>query len=320
MATFQKRGKKWRAIVRYRGTTTSKTFRTKSEAQQWALDAEVDLERNKYAIPDKSVGDLLTYYADNVSVKKRSRDWERKRIRTLQKDPLCEVKLPDLSSADIALWRDRELKKHGAGTVLRDWTLLNHAFALAIREWKWLRENPMSTVKKPKEPPPRTRRISQEETETIIVASGYQREGEPVTLVQRACIAFLFALETAARAGEIAGIEPEDVHEDYVHLRKTKNGDPRDVPLSKEAKRLLKQIGYTWGMTGTQISYMFAKVRDRSGLEGLQFRDSRAEALTRLSKIFDVLELARISGHKDLKILLNVYYRPTVSELAEKLD
>ncbi len=319
MATFQKRGKKWRAIVRYKGLSTSKTFRTKSEAQQWSVETEIDLDQNKYVIPDKSVGDLLNYYADNVSVKKRSRDWERKRIRTLQKDPLCAVKLPDLSSADITLWRDRELKKHGSGTVLRDWTLLNHAFSLSIKEWRWLRENPMSTVKKPKEPPPRTRRISDEEIEIIKVACGYN-EKPPETLVQRACVAFLFAIETACRAGEIAGITLEDVHEDYVHLQHTKNGDPRDVPLSKEAKRLLQQIDNNWGMTGKQISYMFAKGRNRSGIEGLQFRDSRAEALTRLSKIFDVLELARISGHKDLKILLNVYYRPTASELAEKLE
>jgi hypothetical protein len=31
------------------------------------------------------------------------------------------------------------------------------------------------------------------------------------------------------------------------------------------------------------------------------------------------MELAKVSGHKDLRILLNTYYRVTAEELADKL-
>ncbi len=48
--------------------------------------------------------------------------------------------------------------------------------------------------------------------------------------------------------------------------------------------------------------------------------DTRREALTRLSKIFNVMELAKISGHRDLRVLQNVYYAPSADDLAEKLD
>jgi hypothetical protein len=34
----------------------------------------------------------------------------------------------------------------------------------------------------------------------------------------------------------------EDINEGYVHLPMTKNGDSRNVPLSTEAKRLLKLL------------------------------------------------------------------------------
>ena len=49
------------------------------------------------------------------------------------------------------------------------------------------------------------------------------------------------------------------------------------------------------------------------------FHDSRREALTRLARIYGVLELAAISGHADIGTLRSVYYAPRVEELAEKI-
>jgi hypothetical protein len=36
--------------------------------------------------------------------------------------------------------------------------------------------------------------------------------------------------------------------------------------------------------------------------------------------VFGVMELARVSGHRDLRVLQNVYYAPSVKDLADKLD
>ena len=58
----------------------------------------------------------------------------------------------------------------------------------------------------------------------------------------------------------------------------------------------------------------------RAGVQGLWFRDSRHEASTQLAKVLEnPMDLAKVTGHKDLKTLLNVYYNPTGDELAEKL-
>ena len=48
------------------------------------------------------------------------------------------------------------------------------------------------------------------------------------------------------------------------------------------------------------------------------FHDSRAEAIWRLSKKLDVMELARVIGHRDLKSLL-IYYDASADELSAKL-
>jgi hypothetical protein len=42
-------------------------------------------------------------------------------------------------------------------------------------------------------------------------------------------------------------------------------------------------------------------------------------ALTSLARKVDVMTLARISGHKDLRILMNTYYRETAEQIAARL-
>ena len=51
---------------------------------------------------------------------------------------------------------------------------------------------------------------------------------------------------------------------------------------------------------------------------GVNFHDSRAEAIWRLSKKLDVMELARVVGHRNIGSLL-LYYQATADELADKL-
>lgn len=47
---------------------------------------------------------------------------------------------------------------------------------------------------------------------------------------------------------------------------------------------------------------------------------THGEVLARVSKVFCVTELARIRGHRDLRVLQNVYYAPSVTDLSDKLD
>jgi integrase len=122
------------------------------------------------------------------------------------------------------------------------------------------------------------------------------------------------------RAGEILSLGHQSV--DFVgrvaHLLDTKNGDDRDVPLSRAAVRLFKSWR-GWTVDSASLDTLFRKARKRAGLAGFTFHDSRAEALTRMSSKLDPFELARVSGHKDMGILLSRYYRKTASEIARKL-
>ncbi|WP_322995211.1 tyrosine-type recombinase/integrase [Castellaniella sp.] len=58
---------------------------------------------------------------------------------------------------------------------------------------------------------------------------------------QALAVCTLLALRTGMRAGELAGMQWEQVFEDHVHLPQTKSGRPREVPLSIRARRRLRQ-------------------------------------------------------------------------------
>lgn len=278
-------------------------------------------------IPGKTLSDLLRRYAEEVSPTKRGGRSEVIRIKRLCRDDVADLPLTGLRRDHFSDWRDRRLKDVAAASVNREWTIFSAAINYAIREWGWLHANPLTEIKRPPVAAPRERRITADEIERILWACGYEYDNRPETVQARVGAALLFAIETAMRAGEICALtwDRVDTRRRLAHLDKTKNGYPRDVPLSTEALRIIKQLSgiddvRVFAMEGKQLDALFRKARERAGIDGLHFHDSRREALTRMAAKVDVLTLAKISGHRDLRILSNTYYAPDMSEVAAKLD
>jgi integrase len=328
MASFTKRGRRWQAQVCANGQRRANSFATKREAQAWAAETETELRRPAAdVIADKTLGELLERYGREVSPTKRGGDRrEQLFIQSFLRDEFSQVKLSDLSPAVIADWRDRRLRSVSGSTVQREMNILSHACNVARKEWGWLAISPMTDVSRPRHNPARSRLPTQDEIERMMFALGYERDELPVRKMARVGWAFLFALETAMRAGEIVAMTWDDVSENTVHIPKTKNAHPRDVPLSPEANRLLDQLkpladeqDAVLGVASGSLDVLWRKARKAALVDGLHFHDSRRAALTKMAKVFSVMELARISGHRDLRILQNVYYAPDMDELAKKL-
>jgi len=338
MATIVKRGRKWLARVRVAGADEARSFLTKGEAQAWAAARETELRRRRDgggAPGGVTFGDLLERYLDEVTPTKRGARWEEIRIKRMLglgkdgRDPLCDIEVRRLVPEHVAQWRDRRLAKVSAASVLRELATLSAVCSWAVRELRWLDKNPCADIRKPERPPPRTRRVSDEEIGSICYVAGYVTGQPPVTATARVALAVVWAVETAMRAGEICGLTwvNVDLERRIAHLDRTKNGHPRDVPLSKLAVQVLEELRpvtgdgeSVFGLTTAQLDAIFRKLKKRAMIEDLHFHDTRAEALTRLSKKLDVMQLARVSGHLDVKLLYNTYYRETVDALVEKLD
>lgn len=317
MASFRKRGDTWRAEVVRNGRRVSRTFATKAAAQQWATVTEAELLADKRGeIPRKTVRQALERYAAEVSPKKRGERWELLRLAAFGREKWADFWLTDLDARALARWRDHRLQAIKPASVRRDVNLLRAVFRVARREWRWLDHDPLDGFDVPEDSPERTRRVSWREVRQLCRALGYPGSSKSAEVAR----AFLVGLRTAMRAGEIIGLKPADVDLErrVARLAMTKNGDAREVPLSRAAVRTLR--GWSgWSVDVRSVDALFRKARARCGIDDLHFHDSRAEALTRMSRKVDALTLARISGHRDLKILLRRYYRATAEEIARQL-
>ena len=188
----------------------------------------------------------------------------------------------------------------------------------------------MKKVKKPVGAPPRDRLPTQDEIDRICLALGYDGVTPPETMTARVGAAFMFAIETAMRAQEICNLTRADIQGKVAVVRTSKTqAGVRRVPLSPEALRILGlvQASHPAGdgtpcsvfqLTTAQLDALFRKGKARAVVQGLHFHDTRAEAITRLAKKLPLLDLARMVGHKDLR-LLQVYYRETAEGIADRL-
>lgn len=322
MASIQKHRSGWRVQVYVAGRRDSQVCKTRQEAAQWALQREAELSGRK--LPSKSFGDAMAAYERDVAPSHRGHRWETLRLKVMRKESIADLPLAGMAADDFARWRDKRARTRAPGTVAREMNLMRSVLEYARRDLRWLNANPMQDVRWPTPPPGRRRRVPQAEVDAVAAAFGVKDALRSETATQRVGLAFLFALETAMRSGEICGLRPADVflRSRYVVLPLTKNGDRREVPLSRRAVEILKALpegeGPAFGLTGQMRDALWRKMRPKA-LADLHFHDARAEAIWRLSKKLDVLQLARVIGHRNPASLM-LYYHESATDMAMRLD
>ncbi|WP_223264771.1 tyrosine-type recombinase/integrase [Achromobacter spanius] len=293
----------------------------------WANRRELELASVRAGKVQRwTLGDVMQRYADEVSPEKAGERWEKARIAAMQADPLAKLIMQDIGPGELAAWRDRRMAKVQGATVLREIGLLRAIWTRAkLGEWRYVDHDPWPDVVKPQDNPARKVIFKEGQAVKIVEALGYAG-GTPKDKREQTAVAFLLALETAMRSGEILTLEWKHVHLErrMLHLPKSKNGDARDVPLSRRAAELLEAMK---GIHEEKVFTVNAGLRDayfRQGktlaqVDGPTFHDARATAITRLAKKLDLLELARMVGHRDPRSLMT-YYRESATEIANKLD
>ena len=336
MAYFRKLKTGWRVEVERAGTRTSRMFPTKAAAQAWAVEEEAKILKGVgKQYPDKTLADALDRYRKEVSINKRSAHSEGLRFDAMLRDfpHLCGKVLHTITPADIGAWRDARRKAVSDSSVVREASPLKNLWNVARDEWGWCGESPWKKAKMPKKGHARTRRTRTQEIQRLVRSMGYVTGAKPTTPQQEVAYAYLVAHHTAMRASEVLSLSRDTV--DLVrrvvtlHSHKTlEEVGVRHVPFTKKALRLIKLLdGWAkevkrdkyFTISSQSLDVLFRKVRDRLLIENLRFHDSRADALTRLSKRMDVLRLSKISGHKDLNQLLEAYYRETAADIAASI-
>ena len=312
VATIRRRNGQWQVQVRRQGfDPVSKTFQAHQDASGWARQVEAEMDRNVF-VPRKAaesvtVKTLTDRYLKEVAPTKRS-------CRAMRYDLLALGRhfrhrtLATLAAADVAEFRDRRLAAGCAGaTVSKQLNVLARVIDTAGREWGiQVPTNAARLVARPNPGQGRSRRLTPGEETALLeacVASRAQNLAAIVTL----------AVETAMRLGELLGLKWTDIRMDRrtVHLRTTKNGDSRTVPLSNRAVGVLATLkrdasGRVFSNWKDTLSFEHAWHRAvvKAGLEDFRFHDLRHEAATRLfERGLNPMQVAAITGHKTLQML-----------------
>lgn len=337
MAYFNKVKGGWRAQIVRKGVRTSRTYPTKAEAEAWATQEEAAiLSGARREFPRKTVGDALDRYEREVIAHKtKTRRADVLRFAALRRDfpDLVGKVFYEVSAADLAAWRDERLRHVSGSSVLREGQQLRPVWNLAIDEWGWASESPWKGFKLPAKSHARTRKSAWSEVRLMLRSVGYQRDKAPARPQDEAVWAYLVALHTALRSGEILRMSRStvDLQRRVYRLEKHKTDahvGVRHVPFTRRAARVLAVLDRAAFDAGRDEYFtisdgsrdtLFRKVRDRLMVEGLRFHDARGTALTWLSKRYDVMTLARISGHTNINELYRTYYRETPESVAARL-
>ena len=332
MPSIARRGPVWRAMVRKAGLSLTRTFDTEAEARQWAAREEARIAKGVPVptvvklSPAPTVAELMARYASEVSPDKGGWRWEVIRLRRMAKE--FDIQAADLDGALVAQWRDMRLKTVSTSTVNRELNLISAVMSRAIKEWRLpLAVNPVHTIQRPKMPANRRRRVPDGDKAAILAQLGWDGVTPPTGRREWVAWAFCLALETMMRKGEILRLTWDHVHLDrrYAHLPKTKNGHPRNVPLSSRAVALLAMLtpsdrgAHVVPVHSGTFGKYFTRAARVAGVKDIHFHDSRREALTTLAPKFgNPMDLGAASGHRDSRSL-RIYYEPDVSDLAAKL-
>jgi integrase len=326
MATIRSRSGTWQARVRRLGfPEESGSFSTKAEAQAWARSLEAAMDRGTYQAAhearDLLLKEILKRYKHEVTPTKRGAKREGEGIDFMIRQRIAGYSMANLTPAIVAAYRDERLKTVGAGTIIRELSILSGVISHARREWGVPTQNPCALVRKPATPRGRSRLLTADEEARLLDELRPIKRRSPwmVPLV-------ILALETAMRRGELLAMQWEYVNLELqtVVLPITKNGTARTVPLSRKSVATLRTLQA--GSCGLvfPISYMtmhncFVDACKRAGIVNLRFHDLRHTATSRLAeKLPNVIELAAVTGHQTIQMLKR-YYHPKAEVLAQKL-
>jgi integrase len=328
VATYQKRGKRWRAIVRRKGVKDTRTFPTKAAAQEWArrIEHAADLGGvQEYSKPEAmhTVRWTLNEYTAAVSPVKPFGRSKSAVLEALKRD-LGDIPLKDLGPDRLIQYvADRAAAGAGGITISVDLSYLGTAM-------RWLQavkriRVPMQAVQDARDAmkysgfemrsQERDRRPTCEELAALYA---HWRDNPRIQIpMQDVCE---FAIASAMRLGEICRLQWADLDREKKTIIVRDRKDPRRkvgnhqlVPLldatGLDAFAIIERqpngTGRIFPFNPKSVSTAFTRAVADCHIDDLHFHDLRHEGTSRLfaSRAFSLPEVALVTGHKDWKML-----------------
>lgn len=305
----------------------------KAYAEQERAALRIEKRPAAHLAKAQTLARWLERYGREVSVRKKGKAQEESIIKRLTEDypDLCARPAAELTAADFigAESTSLESRMTGAGykpkTIARYLSVVSHCWKIARGQWGHSAiPHPLLNVEKPTEDDARERVIESEEWARVLAELA---EVSPAT---RGALVFL--RWTAARRSEAVKLSwravnwKTDPPTATFHDTKTpKRGktQSRTIPLPPQAVQVLRSIG---GKTPPVLGPVFfetekrplradtltqawARACKRAEIEDARVHDLRHTRITELVALgLPIHQVARISGHKDLRMLMRYYH------------
>lgn len=254
---------------------------------------------------DHTFGDLMKKYLEEYSPVNKAK-LSHKRDKSLAAHLLKSFKDKYLLDITAAMISDYKLQRRGEGaapsTINYELTLMSHAFNIAIREWEWVKENPVKKVKKERVRNAIERWLTCEEEERLVrVSAKWLRE------------IIIFAIHTGMRQSEILDLKWSNVDmlRRTIIISEQKNGGIDSLPLNETAIGVLRErqkfcsskcdhifpSNNQTRISNRNVFRAFEIATDRAKVDNFRFHDLRHTFATRLIQsgvgIYEVQRLGR---------------------------
>ena len=319
MATFQKRGNRWRAIVRKKGhKPATKSFSTKAAAQRWANGVETSMERREWGDPillrETTVSDVIDEYGKQKAIARSKQTSFNHLKATLGDLTLDRVSVHEIvqhirgrASGDSAKPATLGLELTHLTDLLkfaRTYLKLPVRLDLTVDARGLLKDE--GVVGKSEE---RDRRPTNEELAKLQEYWTSPKYLSRTTTPMWDIVSF--AMATAMRLSEITRIRWDDINEEdkTILIRDRKHpikklGNNQTVPLLFDSFDIvLRQLiidEKIFPFDPKTISTLFTRTCPRLEIFGLRFHDLRHEGTSRLFEAgYQIHEVALVTGHRD---------------------
>ncbi len=332
-----KRGQIWWMRFTYRGVQyrLSTTFTNKKKAEEVYAKTLTEIREGKWF--EKMPGERITFsemmkkYLDEHSSKNKAKSSYRRDL-SLAKHLnrfFGNFILTHITPKHISSYKIRR-REEGASprTINYELSLMGHAFNLALKEWEWVKENPVGKVSKERVNNLRERWLTFEEEEKLLQAS-------PKWLREM----IIFSLETGLRQSELLDLQwPQvDLSRRTMTLLEQKNRAVDTLPLNERAMEVLKarakvrylRSSYVFcNKKGDRIDprnllRAFYEAVETAGIEHLRWHDLRHTFATRLAQAgVDLYKIQKLGRWKEISMLSRYahHYPESLRDGVEVLD
>lgn len=311
----------------------SKTFNSKSAATKWARHVihkvENNLANEPFDLIECTLGELISKYLERKT--QSDKNLGRTSFYTYKqilRYPISKLSVSQISSADIVnycLERKRSPSNPSPQTISIDVSVLRKVLRIAksmfninaddraiVAAYPALHDLKLIARSKKRE-----RRLQGDELQLLLKELKKKEEHHACVIPYQDI--FLISLLTCCRIGEVCNLQWRDIDEEQqtilVRDRKNPNGSLGNnsiLPLHKQAIEILlrqpKLDPRIFPYNSRSISSGFRISSRRLGIDGLRYHDLRREGASRLIEAgLTVEETARITGHKNLEVLWQVY-------------